>query len=75
MGEMQLNRIFIEVAIVLWKVVLSPVCVLHSLHFKCADMYQWRLSRAHLQGVISHLSVRMDDPNNSFQRLESDLWT
>ena len=28
----------------------------------------------HLQCVISHLSARMDDPNNSFQRLESDLW-
>ena len=28
----------------------------------------------HLQCVISHLSAGMDDPNNSFQRLESDLW-
>ena len=47
---------------------------MHSLHFKCADMYQWRGSWAHLHRVISHLSAGMDDPNNSFQRLESDLW-
>ena len=48
--------------------VVCSRCVQHSLHFKCADMYQSRWSGPHLQRVIGHLSAGMDDP--SFERLQ-----